>query len=118
VDTYCLAQLCKSWLVPDGSDGIRFFTALSSVYGRFDCDNKRRLYRAMTNFKDAEHHEDFKNLFNDAQSKEKAFLDGQIPRMRGALFNLLSMITVTSSMRCILLPRRIVPFRLDPYGLH
>ena len=99
VDTYCLAQLCKSWAVPDGMDGIKFFIDLKSAYGRFDCESKLRSYRALENYTDASHTAEFKDLFNMKSNVEHDFLNGQIPRMQDALFNFLSAITVVTSMR-------------------
>jgi hypothetical protein len=96
IDTYVVSQLLARWTVPDGSDGLDLFNDLVSIYGSMDSKGKLRKYKSLFAFTPQSHSKEFEALFKG--SAESQFLDGQINRMKDALFNLLSAIAISTCM--------------------
>lgn len=96
-DTYTLSQLLSRWNTPDGSDGMNFFCNMVAIYGQLECNTRMMKYRALSSFTEGAHSKEFEKLY--IGSEESKFLDGQVSRMEDALMNILSVITVSTSMR-------------------
>jgi hypothetical protein len=98
-----MQQLLKSWLIPDGYDGLKWFVNLTEARGPKAAEAVAARYRASTNSYAGElvkkYSPEFMAMYAAKESREAGFLNGDIKRFQDALMNLLSAITVLFSMQ-------------------
>jgi hypothetical protein len=101
ISPYTMEQLLKSWQIPDGSDGLKWFVSLTTAHGTAECGALVERYRYLTKgyVGDAIGHHSPAFLSQFSQGTEANYLDGHISRMADALNNLIAAITVLYSMR-------------------
>jgi len=101
VDPYTIQQLLKSWLIPDGYNGLERFVSLLTVLGPAPCKVRVQRYRQWVGGYNGEavgkHSPEYLAYF--AEGLESSYLNGEIVRVGDALMNLISAITVLFSMR-------------------
>ena len=101
IDPFIMEQLLKSWHVPDGSEGLKWFVSLNTVLGTMECGALVERYRHLTKGYTGEavgrHSAEFLAQF--AKGAEATYLDGHISRVGEAMIKMVAAITVLFSMK-------------------